>query len=35
MARKNIGELAQREELDDQAVDYIRHVTRIVEKDCE
>lgn len=35
IARKNICELAQREELDPQAVTYVQHVTKIIEKDCE
>jgi hypothetical protein len=35
IARRNISELTQREELDPQATDYVQHVTRVIEKDCK
>jgi hypothetical protein len=35
IARRNISELAEREELDPPAIAYIRDVTRIIEKDCK
>jgi hypothetical protein len=35
IARRNISELVEREELDSPAVAYIQDVTRIIEEDCK
>jgi hypothetical protein len=35
IARRNISELVEREELDPPAVAYIQDVTRIIEEDCK
>jgi len=35
IARRNISELVEREELDPPAVAYIQDVTRVIEEDCK